>query len=694
MNAQTVPRTVDKAGDDRVIMSSFEVTSTQDKGYTSSNAATGFKTNEVLLKIPQAVTLVTRDLIDDIGYTESSDVLQFAGVSNFYRGESFAMRGTRIGFTLIDDMPDAVPYADNINIDSYTVLRGPASTLYLNASLGGTVLSNTKKPLSTPQYIFSARANEDGLIRGEFDLTGPMGQLGSAKFAYRLVGASQGGDTYFKNQIDERFVIHPSVQMSWNNTVIRFAYDHQKLEHIPNANNLITPAGKLYTGAGRNEAYFVSGASETHERNGARLTVLQKLADGWDLKLTGSNFSYERLGSNVFPSGGVNWVNQTMTYTARLNDRGDDFRGGLIDVNGKYRLLKLPMQTALGGAYNEEGGHSAIRATSTFGSRTVPISNPRLDLITAPGRGAYPLAANPGNRSVTYRANGYIQQTVELLPNRLTAIAGGTYSKIKINSVNNIATNPPAVVTQGDENLHRYGLVLNLTKDLVLYGMESTTFSPQNNRDINFNVLPSQIGTGRELGVKTAFLDGRISSTISVFKLELSNQAFFAGVRPEGTNFFQPIGSTTQRGFDGDLAITPIPGLQFVGSFFDGTVKDQAGARTPNSYERSLSFFGRYEFLQGRAKGLSIGGGIARISGRSVSTANYTIATVPKPALFILDPGNLVNVFVNYRFNPHWSARAGVDNVLDEAYPLGAQAAFFVDPSPPRTFTLAVTARF
>jgi len=686
--------TEERPKDDRVIMSSFEVSSTQDKGYTSSNAATGFKTNEVLLKIPQAVTLVTRDLIDDIGYTESSDVLQFAGVSNFYRGESFAMRGTRIGFTLVDDMPDAVPYADNINVDSYTVLRGPASTLYLNASLGGTVLSNTKKPLPTPQYVFSAKTNNDGMIRGEFDLTGPIGQLGSAKFGYRLVGAAQDGDTYFKNQIDERFVIHPTFQMTWNNTVVRLAYDHQELEHIPNANNFITPAGKLYTAAGRDEAYFVRNASETHERNGARLTILQKLGEGWDLKLTGSSFSYERLGSNVFPSGGVNWVNQTMTYTARLNDRGDDFRGALIDVNGKYRLWNIPMQTAFGAAYDEEAGHSAIRATSTFGSRTVSISNPRLDLLTAPGRGDYPLGANPGNRSVTYRGNGYVQQTLEIIPERLTVIAGGTYSKIKINSVGNIATNPPAVVTDGDEILHRYGVVFNLTKDLVVYAMESTTFSPQNSRDINFNVLPSQIGTGQEVGVKTAFLDGRISSTFSVFKLELTNQGFFAGVRPDGTNYFQPIGSTTQKGFDGDVAITPIPGFQFVGAFFDGTVEDQAGKRTPNSYERSLSLFGRYEFLDGPAKGLSFGGGIARISGRSVSTSNYTVATVPKPALFILEPGNLVNVFVNYRFNPRWSGRVGVDNVLDEAYAVGAQAAHFVDPSPPRTFTFAISGKF
>ena len=82
-------------------------------------------------------------MIDDIGAVESSNILQFAGVSNFFAGESFAMRGARIGYPLLDEMPDGAPYLDNINLDSYTVMRGPAATLYLNASLGGTVITTS-----------------------------------------------------------------------------------------------------------------------------------------------------------------------------------------------------------------------------------------------------------------------------------------------------------------------------------------------------------------------------------------------------------------------------------------------------------------------------------------------------------------------------------------------------------------------
>jgi outer membrane receptor for monomeric catechols len=88
ISAQEAPKTEDpgpsaveaKQSDDNVVqLSHFEVTTTQDKGYVTTNAATGFKTNQPLLSIPQAITVVTRDLIEDIGYAQSSDALQFAG---------------------------------------------------------------------------------------------------------------------------------------------------------------------------------------------------------------------------------------------------------------------------------------------------------------------------------------------------------------------------------------------------------------------------------------------------------------------------------------------------------------------------------------------------------------------------------------------------------------------------------------
>lgn len=695
--AQSTPEAVPAADkkEEAVVLSTFEVETTQGKGYTSSNAATGFKTNENLLKIPQAVTLVTRDLIDDIGAIESSNILQYAGVSNFFAGESFAMRGTRIGYPLLDEMPDGAPYLDNINLDSYTVMRGPAATLYLNASLGGTVLTTSKFPLQQAKRSITTKISGSGTYRVEGDFTGPLFDLGDVKFSYRVVAAIQDGDNYFKNVLDNRTVYHPSIQAEYKNTILRLAYDYQHLDHIPNANSFVMPNGELYTGAGRDEAYFAKGAMENFHRRGVRMIVIQKINDNWDAKVAATHWWFSRLGSVVFPSGGVNFTNQTMTFNARQNNQKLDFSIAQVDVNGKYHIGKISTQTTLGASYSDEVGKSAILGfnAAVFPSITVPFNNPGLQNINAPSLASF-YTASPSTRSTTYRGNGYIQQTVDIIPDRLTLVAGFTKAKIKINNVTNIKTGAQALPIDGTDTLHRYGIVFNVAKDVALYAMESTTFAPTNARDVNLNFLPPAVGKGQEVGVKTALWDGRLSSTLSFFKLELTNQSFFAGIRTDGISYFAPIGTTTQEGFDFDIAYSPLPGLQFIGTYYNGDVTDQTGSPVANSYTGQISLVARYDMQGDTLKGLSFGAGFVRISGRKLSTGAAYVSGIPGLVFVTPEPGNLVNLFASYNYGKNWSFRGNIDNLLDEAYALGAQNAYFVDPSPPRMLSVSATYKF
>ena len=64
--------------DNVVKMSAFIFTSTQDQGY-GTRSATPFKTRQEIVDIPQAITLVTRDLIDDIGEYELAKLLVYTG---------------------------------------------------------------------------------------------------------------------------------------------------------------------------------------------------------------------------------------------------------------------------------------------------------------------------------------------------------------------------------------------------------------------------------------------------------------------------------------------------------------------------------------------------------------------------------------------------------------------------------------
>jgi outer membrane receptor protein involved in Fe transport len=92
-NTSTAPAAAPASPGEIVQMSKFEITTTQGKGYTVPNSVGGFKTSEKLLDIPQVDLVMTRDLLNDIGYDTTSEVLQFLGISATTTGESARIRG-------------------------------------------------------------------------------------------------------------------------------------------------------------------------------------------------------------------------------------------------------------------------------------------------------------------------------------------------------------------------------------------------------------------------------------------------------------------------------------------------------------------------------------------------------------------------------------------------------------------------
>ena len=702
MQAQQAPAGTKPPEDDRVLLSSFEVSSTKDRGYTSNNSATGFKTNETLLKIPQAVTVVTRDLIEDMGYVDSSNILQFAGVSNFFAGESFAMRGTRIGYPLLDEMPDGVPYLDNVNLDSYTVLRGPVSTLYLNASLGGTVLTTSKRPLNKPQYVVTTRVNQHGTYRAEVDVTGPVGKLGDIAVGYRLVTAHQAGDNFFKNVADDRTVFHPTLQFAYKNTVVRVAFDYQHLLHIPNANNFITPAGKLYTGAGRKEAYYPKGIMENHNQVRQRIAMLHRFGGGWEAKFSASHLRYVRKGTNVLPNN-LNLQTGLFNLFARRNYQRQENWVVNGDVLGNYYIGPIANQSAAGFTLTDEVNRAAFLNSAAFGVQGFPIANPQMNLVVVPSYDSYGPPSAVGSWTNNRRSTYYYQHQADLIKDRLIVVAGVSAAGLQINDVPNItarATAGGTRIVNFEENLRRIGVVVNVTKDIALYGLDSTTFAPQGNsntRDYFGVLLPAQVGSGKEFGVKTSLFDGRLSATVASFDMELTNVAVLAGTLSPitGISYFVATGLQKQKGWDASIAYSPIPEWQILVTGYKGTTKDQNGNTINNTYGNLFSFFTRYEFSDGSMKGFSFGGGGSKTGGNIfTSLGGYILPAGSTQTSITMESVWNMTAFAAYKVNKNWTVRLNIENLLDKAFVLGAQTPIFCDPSPPRTFQLSAVYKF
>ena len=261
-----------------VQMSMFEVTTTQGHGYVATNAATALKTNESLMDIPQTVLVMSRDLLDDIGYGLTAENLQFFGSSNSKIGESSSTRGAGVSYAYVDDMPENQPFEDNAPIDSYQIIKGPAQVLYLNSTMFGVVLKATKKPLPFNQAVVTAQVNDWGQYRFTGDISTPIGEIGAAKLGNRIVIAQQGGGNWQINAKDNHTVIFDSFQVILKNTTVRVDYDYQNLLTIPAGLDFVTPNGRLYTGAGR--VGFLRLHGQALHRRGPGLDQLLSQFDG------------------------------------------------------------------------------------------------------------------------------------------------------------------------------------------------------------------------------------------------------------------------------------------------------------------------------------------------------------------------------------------------------------------------------
>ena len=160
------------------------VTGQSDTGgpaYTAPESRTATKTRTLLLETPQAVSVVTRKLIEDEGVQDLEGALRnVAGVSvggyynewDYYRIRGFDASNTN---TYLDGLlADGAPYEEIWGLERIEVIKGPASTLFGQGPLGGFVNLVSKRP--RPDFFGEVQftAGSFDYYQGAFDVNFPV----------------------------------------------------------------------------------------------------------------------------------------------------------------------------------------------------------------------------------------------------------------------------------------------------------------------------------------------------------------------------------------------------------------------------------------------------------------------------------------------------------------------------------------
>ncbi|KQN33072.1 TonB-dependent siderophore receptor [Sphingomonas sp. Leaf38] len=178
----------------------------------------GTKTETPLIELPQPLTVITADQYLSQGAINISDTVKYAAgvLANPYgrdtRVDGFNVRGIS-ALQFRDGMRDIFSYYASIPSDPYNfsrveIVRGPASVLFGQGSIGGLVNLVSK----TPEFRTGGELN---LVYGSYDRKEALGDVNLAlsdTLAIRAVGRVRDSDTFIDHVPDDRVMFAPSIR--------------------------------------------------------------------------------------------------------------------------------------------------------------------------------------------------------------------------------------------------------------------------------------------------------------------------------------------------------------------------------------------------------------------------------------------------------------------------------------------------
>jgi iron complex outermembrane receptor protein len=178
----------------------------------------GTKTDTALTELPQPIKVITAEQYEAQGAINISDTVKYAAgvLANPYgrdtRVDGFNVRGLD-ALQFRDGMRDIFSYYASITSDPYNfsrveIVRGPASVLFGQGSIGGIVNLVSKTP------DFDTRG-EINLVYGSYDRKEVLGDVNLAladNLAVRFVGRARDADTFVDHVPDDRVMFAPSIR--------------------------------------------------------------------------------------------------------------------------------------------------------------------------------------------------------------------------------------------------------------------------------------------------------------------------------------------------------------------------------------------------------------------------------------------------------------------------------------------------
>ena len=682
--------------------------------YTSRVTSIASKTDQSFREIPQSVSVVTRQLLDDQDVSDIREAMALMpGVVVANNAGDFYSRGFLITSMQVDGgAPLALgaytysPQQDMAFYDRVEMMRGASGLLGGMGDPGGIINIVRKKPLAQRQVAALLSAGSWNNLRTELDASAPLTDDG--RIRGRAVLSYQKGDSFLDRYSIEKPAVYGVLEADLDkDTLLTVGAIYGKSHQNGDVAGIQRYADGRSLGLPRGTNNTPDWAYTDDENKEVFAQLEHQFANRWKAKLNVTHVENALARNWAFLGGAVDPQTNTNPFW-----RGGHIDAGnkqdLVDLNlsGPFKLLGRTHELLLGVDWQRVRSHWQSGAFAGNGSVSTSVFDPQ------PWNPA--LNANP---DTLYEPWGQVQKgaygVLRLHPtDRLHVIAGARASRYDFDQTvwdidpagqrsvySRTAFGEPTKVTPYG------GVIYDIDARWSAYASYSAIYKPQALSMMGpppgTSLAPVK-GASYEGGVKGELLDGRLNATLSVFNVERTGTAVVDTRYPESTSLWNtnccylPQGKVTSRGVDLEVGGEVLPGWQLSTGYTynhtrDDSTRDTYSSITPKHLLKLATSY----VLPGALSQWKVGG-VASVQSRQYVSGSVLDAAGDYQSFDFTQGGYvLLNAMAEYRIDPRWTLTLNVNNVFDKTYYKTLGSTFLGNYyGTPRNASLALRTKF
>ena len=654
----------------------------ESEGYLAERSRTATKTDTPLLDVPQAVSVVTKDLIHDQSMQSVADLARYVPGAGAAQGEgnrdTIILRGnsSTSDFFLDGVRDDVEYYRDFYNIDRVEILKGPNAMIFGRGGAGGIVNRVTRQANWEPVREVSLQGGSWDNRRATVD----FGDAVNDRVALRITGLYEDSDSYRDGFSFERIGVNPTAAFAIGEaTVVRLSYEFYDYDRTADR-GLPSELGRPYKTA-PSTFFGDPERSDTYATvNQGALVIDHAFNDNVQLRNRTQYADYDKFYQNIYAGGPVDAVTGLVPLSAYNNEQLRENVFNQTDLSFSFESGAIGHEFLTGVELGEQLTDN-FRNTGFFNDTDllflVPASNPTVS-VPVSFRQEPTDADNHGRATI---AAVYAQDQVRF-SSKWLAVLGLRYDNFEMNFTNN--RTGENFRTSDDLVSPRAGLVYKPVEDVSVYASYSMTYVPRAGSQLaSLNVTNAALDPEEfenvELGAKWD-VNPSLALTAAVYQLDRKNivladpndptvSVLIDGQRSEGI----------ELGVSGQLS--EAWSLQGGYAYQDGQLTERLGGTTLAQLPKHVaSLWNRYDLTS------AWGVGIGVIYQTEMFAASDNLVTLP--AFTRVDAG------VFYTPNDRLRMQLNVENLLDERYYPNAHNNNNITPGSPLAVRAGLTMSF